>query len=250
MKEIEADLALRKAVNGIAPAAHPHDELHENPRTNPGRQLDRRPRLRCPHASPRFSGRRVDGLRDRPVDNGHTLSEVPGPRASPRRRLPRSPATRPAGSRRSRALAGRSPSPRPGSSASCRPSVGPRCSAGTTIRRSGLGYTLARTHINSCDFSLGSWALDPVAGDTALAHFSLDPMRKWVLPLIHDVQSIAGAPNFHLLASPWSPPSWMKTNGRMTFGGSLRPEYRQAWADYMVRFIRRWTARSTSPSGP
>jgi glucosylceramidase len=102
----------------------------------------------------------------------------------------------------------------------------------------GIGYTLARTHINSCDFSLGSWSLDPVAGDTALAHFSLAPMRRWVLPLIHDVQSIAGASRFHLLASPWSPPSWMKTNDRMTYGGSLRPEYRQAWADYFVRFAR------------
>jgi glucosylceramidase len=102
----------------------------------------------------------------------------------------------------------------------------------------GIGYTLARTHINSCDFSLGSWALDPVAGDTELEHFSLDPMRQWVLPLIHGAQSAAGPANFHLLASPWSPPSWMKTNGRMIFGGGLRPECRQAWADYFVRFIQ------------
>jgi glucosylceramidase len=51
--------------------------------------------------------------------------------------------------------------------------------------KEGIGYTLARTPINSCDFSLGTWALDPVPGDMALAHFSLDPMRKWVLPLIH-----------------------------------------------------------------
>jgi glucosylceramidase len=102
----------------------------------------------------------------------------------------------------------------------------------------GIGYTLARTHINSCDFSLNSWELDPVAGDTALAHFSLDPMRKWVIPLIRDAQAAAGAANFHLLASPWSPPSWMKTNGEMPHGGSLRPEDRQAWADYFVRFIQ------------
>jgi glucosylceramidase len=103
--------------------------------------------------------------------------------------------------------------------------------------KEGIGYTLARTHINSCDFSLGSWALDPVAGDTALEHFSLDPMRRWVLPLIHEAMDSAGAANFHLLASPWSPPSWMKTNGQMTFGGNLRPEYQKAWADYFVRFI-------------
>jgi glucosylceramidase len=113
--------------------------------------------------------------------------------------------------------------------------------------KEGIGYTLARTHINSCDFSIGSWSLDPVAGDTGLAHFSLDPMRKWVLPLIHEVQSVAGASNFHLLASPWSPPSWMKTNGVMISGGSLSPEYRQAWADYLVRFVREMEGQEHIP---
>jgi glucosylceramidase len=111
----------------------------------------------------------------------------------------------------------------------------------------GIGYTLARTHINSCDFSLGGWSLDPVAGDTALAHFSLAPMRAWVLPLIHEVQSIAGASNFHLLASPWSPPSWMKTNDTMIHGGELKKEYRQAWADYMVRFARDMASQENIP---
>jgi glucosylceramidase len=103
--------------------------------------------------------------------------------------------------------------------------------------KEGIGYTLARTHINSCDFSLGEWSLDPVAGDTGLEHFSLKPMRAWVLPLIHEAQSAAGASNFHLLASPWSPPTWMKTNGKMTNGGALKPEFRKAWADYFVRFV-------------
>jgi glucosylceramidase len=102
----------------------------------------------------------------------------------------------------------------------------------------GIGYTLARTHINSCDFSLGVWALDPVPGDFSLAHFSLEPMRRWVLPLIHDASAAAGPGNLRLLASPWSPPSWMKTNGQMAHGGSLRPECRDAWADYLVRFVR------------
>src|SRR5574338_1236917 len=35
----------------------------------------------------------------------------------------------------------------------------------------GLGYNLCRTHINSCDFALGNYAYDEVAGDTALEHF-------------------------------------------------------------------------------
>ncbi len=103
--------------------------------------------------------------------------------------------------------------------------------------KEGIGYTLARTHINSCDFSLHMWALDETPGDYELLEFSLAPMRRWLLPLLHDAQAVAGPGRFKLLASPWSPPAWMKTNNRMDDGGSLRPEYRLAWANYYVRFI-------------
>ncbi|MFT3917072.1 MAG: GDSL-type esterase/lipase family protein [Anaeromyxobacteraceae bacterium] len=102
----------------------------------------------------------------------------------------------------------------------------------------GLGYTLARTHVNSCDFSLHMWELDPVPGDYDLHGFSLEPMRRWLLPLLHDAQAAAGgAGKLRLLASPWSPPSWMKTNGTMDRGGKLRPEYAPSWAGYYVRFV-------------
>ncbi len=102
----------------------------------------------------------------------------------------------------------------------------------------GIGYTLARTHLNSCDFSLNMWALDDVPGDYDLHHFSLAPMRQWLMPLLHDARDIAGPDRFKLLVSPWSPPAWMKTNARMDDGGSLRREYRPAWANYYVRFIQ------------
>ncbi len=102
----------------------------------------------------------------------------------------------------------------------------------------GIGYTLARTHINSCDFSLNIWSLDDVPGDYDLHHFTLDPMRRWLLPLLHDAQKAAGADRFRLLASPWSPPAWMKTNNRMDDGGSLRREYAPAWAEFYVRFVQ------------
>lgn len=103
--------------------------------------------------------------------------------------------------------------------------------------KEGIGYTLARTHINSCDFSLNMWSLDDTPGDYYLHDFTLAPMRKWVLPLIHEAQAIAGADRFKLLASPWSPPAWMKTNNRMDGGGALRPEYRDAWARFFVKFV-------------
>lgn len=102
----------------------------------------------------------------------------------------------------------------------------------------GIGYTLARTHINSCDFSLNIWSLDETPGDYYLHNFTLEPMRRWLMPLLHDARDIAGAERFKLMASPWSPPAWMKTNGRMDSGGSLRPEYREAWARFYVRFVQ------------
>jgi glucosylceramidase len=102
----------------------------------------------------------------------------------------------------------------------------------------GIGYTLARTHMTSCDFSLKSWSLDDATDDQHLRKFSLAPMRGEQLPLIRDVQRIVGMDRFKLLASPWSPPAWMKTNGEMIHGGELRDDAKNAWADYYVRFVK------------
>lgn len=119
----------------------------------------------------------------------------------------------------------------------------PEAERAEVIRRyfdpgAGIGYTLARTHINSCDFSLNLWSLDDVAGDYDLHHFTLEPMRRWVLPLIHEARAAAGGETLRLLASPWSPPYWMKTNYRMDDGGFLRGEYRASWAQWYVRFVQ------------
>jgi glucosylceramidase len=106
-------------------------------------------------------------------------------------------------------------------------------------REHGLGYSLCRTHIQSCDFALGNYAYTEVSGDTELKHFSLDRDRQTLLPMIKQATRIAGRP-FLLFASPWSPPSWMKTTGMMNQGGKLHPHYRQAWADCFVRYIREY----------
>ncbi len=104
--------------------------------------------------------------------------------------------------------------------------------------KAGIGYTLARSHLNSCDFSLSMWSLDETPGDYDLHDFTLAPMRRWLMPLLHDAQKIAGPDHFRLLVSPWSPPAWMKTNFRMDDGGKLRGEYRASWANLYVRFIQ------------
>jgi glucosylceramidase len=103
----------------------------------------------------------------------------------------------------------------------------------------GNAYTLCRTHINSCDFSLANYAYAEVDGDVGLEHFSIARDRQSLIPLIHEAMDLsAGA--LRLFASPWSPPAWMKTNGQMNGGGKLRAEYRHAWAQYYVRYIQEY----------
>ena len=100
---------------------------------------------------------------------------------------------------------------------------------------SGHGYSLCRTHINSCDFALGNYAyVQP--GDVELKTFDLARDREHLLPMLDAARALAG-PGFKLLASPWSPPAWMKTNGLMNEGGKLRPEFRDAWARYYCRYV-------------
>lgn len=99
----------------------------------------------------------------------------------------------------------------------------------------GAHYSLTRTHIGSCDFSVTNYSYAPVPGDAELAHFSIEPDRKYLLGLIGDAQSVAGA-DFRIMASPWTAPPWMKTNGAWN-GGSLREEYYQTFADYLVKYL-------------
>ncbi|MFA7343365.1 MAG: glycoside hydrolase family 30 protein [Terrimicrobiaceae bacterium] len=103
----------------------------------------------------------------------------------------------------------------------------------------GSAYTLCRTHINSCDFSTGNYASCDTDGDVALESFSIGRDRQALLPMIRRALEISGG-KMKLFASPWSPPAWMKTTGRMNRGGQLKPECRQAWAEYYVRFIREY----------
>lgn len=108
----------------------------------------------------------------------------------------------------------------------------------------GHGYRLCRTHINSCDFSSGNYAYTEVDGDVGLEHFSIQHDRKYLIPLIRAAQSAAGDERIKILATPWSPPAWMKSNGTMTDGGKLKPEYRDAWARYYCRYIEEYAKES------
>jgi len=99
-------------------------------------------------------------------------------------------------------------------------------------------YRFCRTHMNSCDFSLGNYHYLP-PGVRDLSGFSLDRDKAALLPLIKRAQDKADN-KISLIASPWSPPEWMKDTGTMNGGGVLLPEYRDLWARYFCRYIREY----------
>ena len=102
--------------------------------------------------------------------------------------------------------------------------------------QNGIGYTLGRTHINSCDFSSASYTYT-AEGDQELNSFNIAHDLKYRIPFIKEALAAAGK-EMSLFISPWSPPAWMKDNHDMLHGGKLKPEYYEAWARYYVKFIQ------------
>lgn len=100
----------------------------------------------------------------------------------------------------------------------------------------GIGYTLARTNIHSCDFSSASYTYVK-EGDKELKTFSIEHDKEFRIPLIKKAMEAAGG-KLTLYASPWSPPAFMKSNKNMLQGGKLLPEFYQPWANYFVKFIK------------
>lgn len=105
----------------------------------------------------------------------------------------------------------------------------------------GIGYTIGRTNINSCDFSTSSYTYVK-DDDKSLSSFDIKHDEAFKIPFIK--RAMAAAKNkLKLYVSPWSPPAWMKTNKSMLNGGKLLPEFNQAWASYYVKFINAYEDR-------
>jgi glucosylceramidase len=100
----------------------------------------------------------------------------------------------------------------------------------------GHGYTFCRVHMGSCDFSLSNYSHVEEFQDEQLRNFSIERDLQALIPFIKAAQKVARQP-IKLLASPWSPPAWMKSSGKMNNGGKLKPEFAALWARCFVLFI-------------
>jgi glucosylceramidase len=103
---------------------------------------------------------------------------------------------------------------------------------------SGVGVSYLRLSIGASDLDAQVFSYDDLpAGQTdpALAKFSLAEDEKHLIPVMKEILAIS--PGIKILGSPWSPPTWMKTNGASK-GGSLKPEFYPAYAQYFVKYIQ------------
>ena len=103
-------------------------------------------------------------------------------------------------------------------------------------KEQGIGYTIGRTNINSCDFSsdMYTYVSD---GDKELKSFNIAHDEKYKIPFIKKAMAATGG-KLNLFVSPWSPPAWMKDNNNMLQGGKLKPEFYESWANYYIKYIQ------------
>lgn len=103
-------------------------------------------------------------------------------------------------------------------------------------RDTGAGLSVVRLPIGASDFARSHYTYDDTGEpDPELRHFSIDHDLEAIVPLARQIRRIN--PEVRFVASPWSPPAWMKDSGSLTHG-SLLPEHEHAFAAYLVRFLQ------------
>ena len=101
-----------------------------------------------------------------------------------------------------------------------------------------IGVSYLRLTIGASDMNSFVYSYDDMkAGesDPELKHFSLGHDMDDVIPVMKEILAIN--PNIKILASPWSAPAWMKTNGKVK-GGALKAECYDVYAQYLVKYLQ------------
>ncbi|MDQ0688806.1 O-glycosyl hydrolase [Streptomyces achromogenes] len=110
-------------------------------------------------------------------------------------------------------------------------------------RSDGIGLSFLRQPMGATDFTVkGNYSYDDMpAGesDPTLANFSIDHDRSYTIPLLKQARKLN--PQLTLMATPWSPPGWMKTGDTMN-GGQIKPAAYQHLADYFAKFLKAYQA--------
>jgi glucosylceramidase len=98
-----------------------------------------------------------------------------------------------------------------------------------------MGLSACRICIGSSDYATKMYSFDEGDPDPDMLRFSIDHDREYILPMLKQARSVN--PGLFLLASPWSPPGWMKPNKSM-LGGCMRNSSFAPYAKYFVKFLQ------------
>ena len=98
-----------------------------------------------------------------------------------------------------------------------------------------VGLSVGRVCIGASDYASKAYSYsEGEEPDPELARFSIDHDREYILPILKEARALN--PDIWLLASPWSPPAWMKFNKSM-LGGSMRRRWLKEYARYFEKFL-------------
>ncbi|WP_121050259.1 glycoside hydrolase family 30 protein [Lacinutrix venerupis] len=106
-----------------------------------------------------------------------------------------------------------------------------------------IGVSYLRISIGSSDLDATTFSYNDMPNgqtDENLNNFSLNPDMANLIPVLNEILAIN--PNIKILGTPWSAPTWMKTNGS-TIGGELMPQYYNTYANYFVKYIQGMAAQ-------
>src|SRR6185369_2602787 len=115
-------------------------------------------------------------------------------------------------------------------------------------RNNGIALSFIRQPMGASDLALNFYTYDDMpAGQTdpTLANFSIEHDKAYIIPVLKE--ALALNPNIKMMANPWSPPAWMKTNNSLigSPGGSngyLKTDSYDALAKYFVKYIQAYQA--------
>jgi glucosylceramidase len=102
-----------------------------------------------------------------------------------------------------------------------------------------MGLSVCRSCIGASDYSIKAYSFDDGDADAELKRFSIAHDRDYILPMLRLARKIN--PDLFLLATPWSPPGWMKSNNSM-LGGNMQRKYMASYAHYFLKFLRAYEA--------
>ncbi|MDS0526985.1 hypothetical protein NNC19_14930 [Clostridium sp. SHJSY1] len=117
---------------------------------------------------------------------------------------------------------------------------------------SGANYSVMRTPIGSCDFTLSGYSYDDGPIDAELANFSIDKDKKYLIPAVQ--RALSYDKNIKIFTAPWAPPAWMKKSGIRSGNGpalpfigdgifnnaQIKPEYYQTYANYLSKYVQEY----------